>query len=81
MLFIGVSRKEALLLITKAMEIVSDVVRFQHSASPSDEGDALRLSYQALRSINVWRDDHDDGPLMQLPGETYNPQGRRGNVH
>ncbi len=56
--------------LTKAIEILEDILRYVKPGDPTDEHDAIKLGIKALTTIKCYRVDQDDDRLLLLPGET-----------
>ncbi len=64
------------MLLSKAIEILQDILRYEYSAHKTDKRDAIMLGLQALRRCQQERALVPQHPDTRLPGETpsYEPQ-------
>jgi len=56
--------------VPKAIEISSDLIKYQYSAAKTDEGDAVNLGNQALIRLKSLRVQGYQEAQVLLPGET-----------
>ncbi len=54
----------------KAIELLSDLIFNEHSASHTDDDDAIKLGIEALEAVIDARANNYWTPIPTLPGET-----------
>jgi len=65
-----VSRKEDKLTLSKAIEILEDILHHVRPGDPPDEHDAIKLGVEALKTIRELRELIITKQSICLPGET-----------
>ncbi|KKN21798.1 hypothetical protein LCGC14_0921780 [marine sediment metagenome] len=53
-------------VVEKTLEILDDIIRYQHSAQQSDQGDAIRMGAKAIRILAFGKSHRLDDLSLKL---------------
>ena len=60
--------------IDRAIRIHGEIIRYEYSATPSDEATAMKMAQSAMTQIKLWREHGYPQYEPLLNGETERPE-------